>query len=145
MTDIALEWNADICAADLALAGHDLATDESLRTAVIISLFTDARASVDDVDPDDSLRGWWGDTLDEDGRTGSLLWLLRREKETARVLARAEGYAREALAWLIEDNIAVAIDVEAAWVARGRLRLEVTLDQRGGEVAFRFETPLDAL
>ena len=140
MTDIALSWDVDIGAGDLHLAGADLAPDDGLRTAVIVSLFTDRRAGAEDVEGGTARRGWWGDTLADDDRIGSLLWLLRREKQTAVVLVRAEGYAREALAWLVEDGIAVAVAVSAEWVAQGRLALDIAIDQRGAPVAeYRFE------
>ena len=44
MTDIALNWINALGGADIALEGPHLATDDGLRTAVIVSLFTDARA-----------------------------------------------------------------------------------------------------
>ncbi|WP_303905621.1 phage GP46 family protein [Thiohalomonas denitrificans] len=123
---------------DLALDGPDLATDDGLRSAVIVSLFTDARAEPDDDIPDgtDDRRGSWHDTyLPHDGDSeGSLLWLLSREKETADVLQRARTYAETALAWLIEDSVATAVQTEAEWrndIGRGVLALYLTITLPG--------------
>lgn len=115
MTDIALAFSEDMLAADLALSGGDLATDDGLRTAVILSLFTDARARDDDPLPQDGAdrRGWWGDVgnADANDRTGSRLWLLERAKATSETAVRAADYAREALAWMTADGIAASVDV----------------------------------
>lgn len=116
MTDIALHWDNDAFSADLALAEGDLATDEGLRTAFIISLFTDARARSDDPLPSPGAdpRGWWGDAyMDaEDGVLGSRLWLLDREKRLGSTLIRARDYAAEAVQWLIRAGVCSSIDVE---------------------------------
>ena len=39
--------------------------------------------------------------------------------------ARAAGFARDALAWMIEDGAATAVDVGAEWTGRGRLMIAV--------------------
>lgn len=139
MTDLATRFVSDgqFFHADLAVGAGELAADGGLRTAIIISLFTDARARADDVPPGGAgdRRGWWGDAWPSrryDGAPrplGSRLWLLHREKRAEDTRARAEGYAREALAWLIEDGIAERVEVSAQWLDDGRdvLALGVTV------------------
>lgn len=120
----------DGTAADLRLAGRDLLADDSLYTAVVVSLFTDARAGVSDELPPEfdqtDRRGFWGDDLAGES-IGSRLWLLAREKDLARVRVRAEQYAREALAWLVRDGLADSVRVEAAHPHSGACRLAVTV------------------
>jgi phage gp46-like protein len=124
MTDLALVWDADAMAADLLLGGGRLATDDGMRTAILISLFSDARAADDETLPEagGDRRGWWGDAYARDvrpdagtardvNRIGSLLWLLSRSKITARTLAQATQACEEALAWLVRDGIASAVRV----------------------------------
>ena len=127
MTDIAIAWSADAARGDLALASGDLASDPSgLRTAIVLSLFSDARhlEAAPGADP----RGWWGDAAGDAGdATGSLLWLLDRETERDEVATRAEGYAREALAWCVADGVADRIEVSAEWTARGVLEIRPVL------------------
>ena len=73
-------------------------------------------------------------------RYGSLLWLLAREKQIPCVLARAEAYAREALAWLITDGIASRVDVAASFPALGWLALEVAIHRPTAPPArYRFD------
>lgn len=72
MTDIALAWDNALFAADLAIEGGRLVTDDGLRTAILISLFTDARANDDDPlpEPGADRRGWWGDASQDHYRIG---------------------------------------------------------------------------
>ncbi|EQB31960.1 phage GP46 family protein [Sphingobium ummariense] len=129
MTDIALHFRPGAWGADLAIEGGDLATDDGLRTAVIMSLFTDARAREDDplADPTADRRGWWGDcaNADRNDRIGSRLWLLAREKVVPATATRATDYCREALAWMVEDGLAASVEVECTL-------LPVTAARRSG-------------
>lgn len=128
MTDIALHWQGDH--GDVAMGDADLVADEGLETAVLLSLFLNARADADDGVPiDQDPRGWWGDSFASvaGDRTGSKLWLLGREKTLASVANRAKTYAAEALAWLVDDGVASSVDVLATFVAMGSLTLSINI------------------
>ena len=129
MTDAAVQWRNDAGHGDLRIGGADLAVDDGLGAAVLISLFTDARATADELpEGDTDRRGWWGDGLNGDGdETGSKLWLLRREKQTPDVPGRAEALAREALQWMLDDGVASAVETRAEWATRGLLALGVEI------------------
>lgn len=140
MTDIALRLDsADQF--DLAMDGVDLATDEGLETAIIVSLFTDARADARELPAGHTdRRGWWGDVADPQDPIGSKLWTLAREKSINAVVVRAEEYTHQALQWLVDDGVVSDIDVTAELLDRDRLAIEVSLARRtGGDVARRFE------
>lgn len=112
---------------DLVLGPGGIELDSGLTTAVLCSVLADARARPGDL-PEERItgrRGWWPDTAGD--RFGSRLWTLTRAKQTDEVLATAESFARESLEWLVRDGIAARVDVAAAWVARGYLRLTVTI------------------
>lgn len=111
---------------DLDYGAKGLVAEDTLYSAVLISLLTDRRAKTDDIIPDDTgaaspippnRRGWAGDALAETpgDRIGSRLWLLRREKVTEETRQRALTYTRECLEWLIEDGLAKSVTVEAEW------------------------------
>lgn len=140
MTDIALRLDS-VDQFDLAMDGVDLATDEGLGTAIVVSLFTDARADEGELpDGHTDRRGWWGDVADPQDPIGSKLWTLAREKSINAVVVRAEEYAYQALQWLLEDRVVSDIDVTAELLDRDRLAIEVSLARRaGGDVARRFE------
>ena len=103
--------------------GTGLAQGADLATAVLLSLFTDALAGEGDVVPDGSTdrRGWWGNTV-----LGSRLWLYDRAKQTGEVLDGIRAAIADALAWLISDGIAAAVDVVTAYPAARVITATVT-------------------
>jgi phage gp46-like protein len=117
-----------------------LYNDDGLYTAVIISLLTDRQAAADDFIPDAPTvgpadrRGWWGDTATDDtvdgepDLIGSRLWLLTRCKLDGTVAPRAQIYAEEALAWMIEDGVAGSV-VATAKEQPGALKMNVTISR----------------
>jgi phage gp46-like protein len=140
MTDVAHRWNPDPnhLYGDWFIDPPDLGSDADLRTAIIISLFTDRLALPDDRLPDPTTgdrRGWWGDTSnDPPENIGSRLWLLSREKWTNEVRLRAEDYAREALAWVTADGVADEVLVAAEMAELGRINMGVQLVRAGDRV-----------
>lgn len=135
---------------DLALDQFALATDDGLETAVVLSLFSDARAHDDDVLPHGQTdrRGWWADAYPAaDGdRFGSRLWLLRASKQLQESLTDARQYAEESLAWLVEDGAARKVEVET-FIARDEVMgMIVRIFRPDGTVApIRFETLWSAI
>lgn len=129
---------------DLVLFGFDLERDDGLETAVIISLFTDRRASAEQIPAEyeqDDLRGYWGDLANASAtdQTGSLLWLLAREKQLPQTLSRAEQYCREALVWMVDDLVATKIEVEASYYSLGTMLLVIDIFRPTGPVVrYRF-------
>lgn len=115
--EIALIWNSDYQESNLGYSNNDLTLENGLASAVIMSLFTDRRASDDDILPDffsTDRRGWWGDlasTEIKNDQIGSRLWLLERSKTIPEVLVQAKEYVRESLEWLIEDGLASDIQI----------------------------------
>lgn len=103
------------------------------RRAAVISLLTWRRADAGDALDDDQRYGWWGDSFPTlaDDRIGSRLWQLRRRSLTADTERDAIAFAREALAWMLDDGRVSAVTVTAA---RGvnRLDLAVVLSLRDG-------------
>lgn len=86
---------------------------DELVQATLISLFSWRKSNDDDGVDIPNRQGWWGDSFsaETNDRIGSRLWLLRREKLTDEVVARAREYAEESLQWMIDDALAVAINV----------------------------------
>lgn len=100
---------------DVILSGSDLVNEPGLETSVTISLFTDARAEDDDVLPNksDTRKGWWGDAL-LDQPIGSKLWLLSRAKNSDETVKLAGDYTKQALDWMVTDEVATEILVSAS-------------------------------
>lgn len=131
--------------ADLAMADFDLATDDGMDTAIVLSLFADARANDDDQLPagQTDRRGWWGDAFApvSGDRNGSRLWLLRRSKQLQYALNEAREYAEEGLAWMVADGVAERVEV-VAYIPRFEvLGLVITIYKPDGSVfRRRYET-----
>ncbi|MBK1613377.1 hypothetical protein CKO44_07825 [Rubrivivax gelatinosus] len=122
------------------LKTYGVALESTLATAVVLSLFTDRRATRDDELPQGATdrRGWVGAEFLGSGfdaredQWGSALWMLTG-KATVDVLERARFAASEALAWMVRDGLASRIEVAAEWVGeRGdRLALRPMIYQEG--------------
>jgi phage gp46-like protein len=113
-TDVAQYWNSRENYADFQIINNGLGTNQDLVTAIIISLFSDRLADASDTLPDpnsSNRRGWWADTYDGT-LIGSRLWLLSRAKSSPQLLLTAQGYAQEALQWLIDDGVCSSINVQ---------------------------------
>lgn len=152
--DIAIAFDGEKMSSDWLVADGDLSTDAGLASAVIVSLFSDARAEPGDRLPEDpappwdqvgqrapfpNRRGFWGDALKPASVpagarhvTGSRLWLLAREKNVPETLSRAQAYAREALTWLLDDGVASRLDVTATAVRVDMLGLHVRIWRPAG-------------
>lgn len=143
MTDVALIWNDESFSADIAVTAGDLTTDGGLNGAILVSLFTDRRARADDDLPSEGAdrRGWWGDVagVEDDDLIGSRLWLLSREKLSAKVLERAREYVLEALAWLLRDGVASEVDVAVEVIAPGVMGVAVFVTRPSGPARQRFD------
>lgn len=126
MSDLSIVWrNGE---GDLVSLDSALLLDESLTTAIIISLFTDARV--------DNQRGWWGNDFGI-SEMGSRLWTLIRSKQIAEVLDDVQTYAEQALQWLKEDNHAQAIDVSATNPEQSMLLLTIVVTLPDGQIEQR--------
>ena len=145
MSDIALNWNGPAWHGDIVLRNGALAIDNGLRTAILISLFSDARAPEGAALPEESddRRGWWGDDFPADPsrrvETGSLLWLLRRSKITQATLARARESAIAALQWLRDEGIASRLSVSVEAQEGQRLAIGIELDRPDGPTRERYD------
>jgi len=117
MSDIKLTWNIDVleAIAQFIVADNDVEMDAGIETLVIVSLFTDARANVDDVlpDPAGGRRGWWADsTSDKTGDSvGSKLWLHERDKLNDQLILNIQKRAQDALKWMTDEGLAKSIVV----------------------------------
>ena len=136
------EWNCDCLGGDWVLLDKEahLRSHKTLRTAVLLCLFTDKHAYDDDQTPHDNedRRGWWGDGVDINAESGerelgSRLWLLERSilNEETRIFAEEE--AKNALQTLIDQGAVARIEalVELSY-SNNSLTLNVKLYSRDG-------------
>ena len=115
------------------LATYALELEDTLQTAIILSLFTNRRATDDDVLPlnQTDRQGWVGEEFTSDDfearpdAWGSRLWLVYTSKRVDEVLETARFATQEALDWLVRDDIADRVTVAALWVGERGDRLAV--------------------
>ncbi len=111
-----------------------------LARAVIISLFSWARANDDDEVVGGRREGFWGDSYEEEAGavTGSRLWLLAREKITSEVLQKCKDYTSQALAWLVSDGVASDVQVTVERGDLDRVNLLVRVIRGSNSLTLRF-------
>lgn len=138
MSDITSVWDIETQHCDYVVSQGGFQSGLDVQTAVMISLFTDRLANVDDVLPDarpgypGDRRGWWGD--DPQNLMGSRLWLLKRVKGPLSVANQAQDYAAEALQWMLDDGVVAKFDIQAQWVPPQQLSLQVIAYRANGTV-----------
>ena len=138
--DLALIFDPKIQAFDLGVAGVDMAGDDTLASAVLVSLLSDRLVQPYEVMSEQDQRGWWADSYAANQhQTGSRLWLLEREKRLPSVVQRAKRYCEEALAWMVEDGLASAIGVTVFVPNAGFLVAQVQFKINKASRNYRFE------
>lgn len=148
MGDLALLWDSGEFDLSIDSSTDDLVGDDGLRTAVILSLYIDARAGDDDeiTDGTDDLRGCWFDEfLSPDGGYGSKSWLvIERGKITESAMREIEAHDADALQWMIDDHVARDVSVIVSSDGDSIVR-EVTITRPSGtDVRFRFSAQWQA-
>lgn len=130
--DIAIDWDTQNFRGDWSVNSGDLDLDPGgLRSAVLVSLFSDRIASTDFQPPAGSpfdRHGWWGDTYEQDP-IGSRLWQLNRAKKTddLTLLIRARDFCLEALKWLLDDGVAATVNVDTSWLNPNAIGIRVVI------------------
>ncbi len=115
-------------------SSQSIETEEGLRTAILLSLLTRARARPDDllVDPADR-GGWWGDTYsDVPGDSfGCRAWILIGRPINAALMSDLELMIQEALAWLVEDGHIGEVTIGLEVIKHGTIGAKIQVSRPG--------------
>ena len=126
MRDLKLVFNAP--GIDLDFKNGDLILDNTLTTAVLITLFTDTSESQD---TNEMTAIWWGNNIQKDLHPlGSKLWQLHRTSFSEQTLEQTRLYALESLQWLLEDGLVVTLDVQVTSILAQALSLQIKIDEQ---------------
>ncbi len=140
-SDIAIVWDNQTGRGDWVMAGPDLQSGSDLESAILVSLFTDQRASDDYAAPPPSptdKRGWWGDTY-LGFQLGSRFWQRTRLAKTASTLVLIQKDAQDALGWLITLGAVASFDITAQWLNRTMIGLRIVAHMPNGDALnFRY-------
>lgn len=98
---------------DVVIESGDFKNEPGFDTAILVSLFTDARADETQVLLPENRRGWIGNLVSEvpDRQLGGYLWLTEQRRLNQDTVNEVIDYARKSLEWLVEDNAAIKIEV----------------------------------
>lgn len=134
MSDLLFDFFNDDMELDLVVKNSEIQVDESLKSAVLISLFTDARCEKTELPEGElSQRGYFGDAIFGE-QTGSKLWLINRSKYSNDTLIKAKEYAKSSLDWLVTDGLAKDVQVEAYFNEQKKMILNVSLFKNNDEI-----------
>lgn len=96
---------------DFSIAANgDIETDDFFDTSILVALFTDKRATAEEMPVSQLRRGWIGDESNADGfEGGSKIWLYEQAKLTRDTLNGLASESDSALNYFVEDNIALSV------------------------------------
>ncbi len=106
---------------DIIIGDNGIETDDGLRTAVEVAIFTDRTADAGDEIPDGSTnrRGFWADILDANGfQLGSRQWLLENAKATMSNRQRARKYIAEAMQPLVKIGAVLRAEARGVFLTQ---------------------------
>jgi len=92
----------------------DIETEDAFDTAILVSLFTDRRATGAEVPRSPRRRGWIGNESTPGIEIGSKLWLFEQARITATTLSRIADAAQESLQWMVDVNRGLVHSVTAS-------------------------------
>ena len=137
MSDLALTRRAD-GQFDLSFENGDLQLGESLESAVVISIGSDARVAEKKFEKELRDDGWWGEPTIDGDKWGSLLHTLFKRKNDSNTLLLTRQYVEDSLKWLVEDGVVKSIDVDVKKNESGE-NILITLSNGSGSQDSRFE------
>lgn len=137
--DLQLTQRGSLYDIDIDPETGDFLLTDSMDTALVVSLFSDARATADEVQEAGNRRGWIGDVSAEvpERIFGSKLWLLEQSPLTTVTAAEARDYATQSLNWLIEDGASEDVSVDAT-PSNGNIDLSITITAVDGVTSSLF-------
>jgi len=131
--DLLLKQSSEGSCFDLEVGEQDFGTVDGLETAIAVLLFTDARATPEDVQDPTKRRGWLGNVLRET-ELGGMLWLWSQIKNTQEMQNKIQVWAEQSLQPLIDDGLASEIIVDVAQEGVRGVNLQIQIIVKAGEV-----------
>lgn len=136
-TDVVLNTDRGYYDFDWTESG-DISTDQSLDTYILMSVFEEVRATPAEMPESSKRRGWVGNESTPGFEQGSKAWMFEQERVTGTVLAELGVVVRNGLQRLIDDGIAVSVEVETPFLRKGRICVFINLGRDGSPVDRRF-------
>lgn len=112
-TDVILEVNDEGFYDIQFTSAGDIATIEALDTPILMGIFTERRAAASEVPESFERRGWLGNESTPGFEMGSKLWQFFQARASFDTFTGIQGVLRAGQQWLIDDNLAENVSVEA--------------------------------
>lgn len=116
----------------------DISTAQSLDTYILMCIFEEVRATPAEVPESNRRRGWVGNESTPGFEQGSKAWEFEQERATGTTLADLGPVIRNGLQPLIDDGIAVSVEVETPFLRKGKVCVFINLGRDGSKVDRRF-------
>lgn len=116
----------------------DIDTGQTLDTYILMCLFEEFRATSAEIPEANLRRGWLGNESTPGFQQGSKAWLFEQERITGTVLAELGPIIRNGLQPLIDDDIAVSVQVETPFLCNGKVCVYINIGRDGSRVDRRF-------
>ncbi len=112
MQDMLLQKNDDNIY-DIVVSNGTIQSVDGLESAILVSLFTDARASSAIVGDPLLRRGWVGNILVQnlERELGSVLWLADQARTDQNTLNFFQDEVRNAFQWMLDDNVVSRVTI----------------------------------
>lgn len=125
---------------DFTVVNKNFAKHSGMDTSLQVSLLTDARATAAQVASPEHRRGFLGDTVNRIAgrKLGSWIWLVNQRRLTQDTVNLIVDYAGKAFQWLIDDGLAVNVQVSGAIIPTLGIELKVVTTAIDGQTETRF-------
>lgn len=125
---------------DIEISNGDFQKVQNFDTTIQMSLLAERRADPSEIATPELRRGWFGnEVLDiPNFEIGSKLWLLKQARRTRTTLNLAINYAKEALNWLVEDNLIENFEVDGSFQGTTGIILTIQLQITPDQIETRF-------
>lgn len=119
---------------EIAKKGGDFDTVDGFETAILVSLFTNARRDESDISNPLNRGGWIGNwrTAKRPRELGGLCWTVEHERLTREVLNIARENAKNALAWMIDDGLCRNVEVMTEPQNQSKIQYNIAITSRDG-------------
>ena len=106
----------------------DIPVNQALDTTILMSIYEETRANINEIAIDDLRRGWLGNESTPGFQQGSKFWMFEQERVTTSMLAELGTVVNNGLQWLIDDNIAISTSANASFTG-GKIVIKVIFER----------------
>ena len=119
-------------------ASGDILTEDFFDTSILMSLFCERRAIASEMPASHLRRGWIGNESTPGFEIGSKVWLYEQARLTRATLNGINSVIKEALQWMIDDNIALEVAASSTLSRNNSITVEVTITRPNSKVEKRY-------